>query len=590
MTTEHSDPRRDRAALMVSALVLIGLVLRLRQFIFCRSLWLDEAMLAVSIAARSPAELLQPLEYNQNAPILFLWLSKLCTWVMGVNEQALRALPQIAGGLVLVALPLAARRAFGAAAAIVCAALAALSPALIRYANEAKPYGVDAFVTAALLLAFVSGHRVFAPRSAALLAAIASLGVLLSNPAVFTATAIWAALGWAHRGDRGALKRVALSGLSWILTFAVSYAVVVRPAAGNELVRAGYSTAFLPPSGESAERLPLMISGTFFPAFGGDGTGMPNVTPRAAGLITVAFFAGLAFLAWHGHSALAVALGGPVVLAFSAAALGLYPVGVPRLMVFQFPCVLLTVAGVIGCLWPRAATPRLNRLGLILFLLILWPSWLLAWGNFKTPFEGDNFRDAYNEYASLQLDEPVYVGAKAQPAWLFYSTNWTANTRRQRTLFADRLRFYFAAGGQGPSFENRAPRRGPIPAEEGRDLVFDFRGRKEVLGIATGRQWKWGGYVGPVDADWALHESTRLRNASIATQRPCEWIVLERMSELAYRPLRDSLRFEHNGRRERQLSYPGVTIGQICHSWKDMGLKSPGDAAAASRLGGATRR
>jgi hypothetical protein len=563
-TAPASTPRVALPGLLAGLMIAIGVVLRFRQFLFCRSLWLDEAMLAVSIAARSPLELLQPLEYNQNAPILFLWLTKASTVVLGVNEYALRALPQSLGILALVLLTLAAKRAFGRAAMIAGASLAALSPALIRFSNEAKPYGVDAFVTAALLLAFVARNP--KSRSSALgLGIIASLGVILSHPAVFTATSVWAALTWAHRKDRSGLGRVAGSGMAWILVFAISYFAVVRPASANQLVREGYSTAFLPPTTESADLLPLMVSGTFFPAFGGDGGGMPPLTPTQATLMVAGFLVVLTLIAWRHSGALALALGGPTLLSCVSAALGLYPFGVPRLMVFQYPCLLLAVAAVIGGLWPADALPRLNRLGLTLWLLVLWPSWSNALSTFSSPFVGDNFRDAYQEYAAVQLGEPVYISAKAQPAWLFYSTNWTAETRRQQELFRRRLEFYFAAGGQGAAFENRASRGGPVSPDEGRDLVFDFRGRPEILGIYTGRQWKWPSYVSEVDPGWPEHEASRVQAAAAVVRRPCEWIVFERISELSFRPLRNALRFNYNGRTERQISYPGVSIAQICH-------------------------
>lgn len=554
-----------RAGAVSGLLLSVGVVLRLRQFLFCRSLWLDEAMLAVSIAARSPLELLRPLEYNQNAPILFLWLTKAFTEVFGVNELALRALPQVLGALAIFFLTLAAAKAFGRAAMIAAASLAALSPALIRYSNEAKPYGTDAFVTTALLLAFAARDPGFGQRDAVRLGAFAGLGVILSNPAVFTATAVWAALLWAHRKDRPALRRIVGSGLAWLTVFSVSYIAVVRPAAANPLVREGYSTAFLPPVAKSAALLPLMISGTFLPAFVGDGGGAPSVTPTQATQMVAVFLGGLGILARLHSGGMAIALGGGTLLAAAAAALGLYPVGVPRLMVFQYPCLLMAVAGLVGTAWPAEAPPRLHRLGLTLWLLALWPAWANAAKGFSAPFVGDNFRDAYRSYLAEQLGEPVYISAKAQPAWLFYSTNWEAETRRQKELFAQRLAFYFAAGGRGASFENRVSRGGPVSPAEGRDLVFDFRGRSEILGIYTGRQWKWPGYVSPVDPGWAEHEAARVRAAANAVSRPCEWIVFERISELSFRPLRDSLRFDFNGRRQRQISYPGVSIARICH-------------------------
>ena len=77
--------------------VAIGMLLRLRQFLFDRSLWLDETFVALNIIHRSPAELLKPLDYNQGAPIGFLFLEKLATVSLGSSEMALRLLPFACG-------------------------------------------------------------------------------------------------------------------------------------------------------------------------------------------------------------------------------------------------------------------------------------------------------------------------------------------------------------------------------------------------------------------------------------------------------------------------------------------------------------
>ncbi len=80
---------------------LFGILVRLIQYLNNRSLWLDEASLALNIINRSYGELAQTLDHNQAAPLGFLWLEKLSTQIWGNNEYSLRLLPFIASILAL---------------------------------------------------------------------------------------------------------------------------------------------------------------------------------------------------------------------------------------------------------------------------------------------------------------------------------------------------------------------------------------------------------------------------------------------------------------------------------------------------------
>src|SRR5262249_56663789 len=84
--------------------IIFVIVLRLGQYISNRSLWLDESVLALSIAGRSFRGLLEPLDYSQIAPIGFVMLEKLAVKLFGTNEYALRLVPITAriGSVLLV--------------------------------------------------------------------------------------------------------------------------------------------------------------------------------------------------------------------------------------------------------------------------------------------------------------------------------------------------------------------------------------------------------------------------------------------------------------------------------------------------------
>ena len=75
----------------------IGVALLLSEFFYGRSMWTDEAKLAINILDKSFLELSQSLSYHQSAPILFLWLAKLVQTVFGNSDLALRLAPLTLG-------------------------------------------------------------------------------------------------------------------------------------------------------------------------------------------------------------------------------------------------------------------------------------------------------------------------------------------------------------------------------------------------------------------------------------------------------------------------------------------------------------
>ncbi|HXU28003.1 MAG TPA: hypothetical protein VN698_12305, partial [Bacteroidia bacterium] len=75
------------------AVMLLGVALSLIQFLYNRSIWLDEAMLSLNIINRSYIQLLTPLDSLQVAPIGFLFIEKFFSLSIPNSEYGLRLFP-----------------------------------------------------------------------------------------------------------------------------------------------------------------------------------------------------------------------------------------------------------------------------------------------------------------------------------------------------------------------------------------------------------------------------------------------------------------------------------------------------------------
>src|SRR5258707_969156 len=134
---------------------------------------------------RSWRELLQPLDFAQAAPPLFLWVERGMYRFFGAGEYSLRAFPLMLG---LAALPLfgwLAWRLLTPGGAFLAPALFSLSYRAVDLCGDVKQYSADVFVAVALLSAALGSPPDSPPRRMGLLCAVAAVGTWLSFPAVF---------------------------------------------------------------------------------------------------------------------------------------------------------------------------------------------------------------------------------------------------------------------------------------------------------------------------------------------------------------------------------------------------------------------
>lgn len=181
LNSELKDKQYQRINIAVNIIALalilcsIGTVVYMQ--IVNRGLWLDEAFLAFSLCTRGWDNLTtEILDYQQTAPIGYLYLVKLSTLIFGVNEFALRFLSLISYFIVLFETYFISKKILKHTYPLILVAFVASLPFMMRYSNEFKPYMFDASL---ILLVFIV-HYLFSNKKI-------SIYLML----IFCATVFW---------------------------------------------------------------------------------------------------------------------------------------------------------------------------------------------------------------------------------------------------------------------------------------------------------------------------------------------------------------------------------------------------------------
>jgi hypothetical protein len=149
-------------------IVAVGVVLRLARYLHDKSLWLDESYLALNLMRRSFHGLTETLDWNQGAPLGFLFSEKAALRLFGDSEYSLRLLPLIAGVASVFVFYAAAKPLLSRGAFLIALLLFATLEPFIYYAAELKQYELDVLATVSLLAVFahVAGRRPLSPKRA----------------------------------------------------------------------------------------------------------------------------------------------------------------------------------------------------------------------------------------------------------------------------------------------------------------------------------------------------------------------------------------------------------------------------------------
>ena len=419
-------PFIERAA--IAGLILFGVILRLRQYLIGRSLWLDEAMLSLNILERDFSGLLRPLDDHQGAPVGFLLLEKLVVTLLGNHELTLRLIPLLAGCAALPLFALLLRQGLGKTGTFTALALFAAGAPSIYYASEVKQYSSDVFV--AVLLLWLTGEvlaekfvKIRVPKKL-FLALVGALAIWCSHPAVFVLAAVGGTLSLRDllAKDTQRLKTTLAMMTLWAASFAVLYFVSLRELTANTFLHDYWADSFmpLPPWSDGGWFLSTLQATIENPA----GLGTFWILP--AGLMLVGWFGLLRrkrgtepVEGWSFGASLALTL----LAALAASALGKYPFG-GRMILFAVP-ILLALAGagvetVSG--WFRRPGWVGHIVAIVLAGLLLYQPLTTAAQNFASPKYYEHIRPtmAYLQ-ANRKPGDVIYLYYWAVPAFRYYA-------------------------------------------------------------------------------------------------------------------------------------------------------------------------
>lgn len=338
----------NRLVVAIALAALLGIGLRVAQYVADTSLWLDEIGLVRGILdADLVALLTQPLPFDQVAPKGFLLIQKLSVLAFGSSDYVLRLLPFLCSIVGLGAFWRLSTLILPGTGALVAMLLFATATPLVAFSGQVKQYSTD--VCVALLLTLLA-HRLISQKAttrATWLAAAGGAALLwLSQPAVIVAAGLAVPIAFWTRADApGArLRSVATVtgawGLSAILVTGVGFASI-SPST-RDYMRVFWADGFPPDSLAEAVKARWAWNNIRL-LFGSAPAGLAYPWPAFYATLAAT---GLAVL-WIQQRRVAVLLLGPMLAALVAAVARQYPFS-DRLIVFLTPSMILAIGACIA--------------------------------------------------------------------------------------------------------------------------------------------------------------------------------------------------------------------------------------------------
>jgi hypothetical protein len=398
--------------------VLIGISWAIWQWKFERGLWLDEASLGLNLLNRNLRELLQPLDFGQAAPALYLLITKLSALAFGPGVLSMR-FPSLLCYIVSVILfmQILRRTIDSLAARIVGISMFCFNLILLRFSGELKQYMMETMVCIVityLTLRLIENDG----KKPWTLLFFGMISIPLSHTAmvVLGMSGIMMIYLYLKTRNSAVLKTILLCGLSWLATLLVYYVLFIRNHPLQPFMKQYWTKVggFGPAELFSAASLQFLTTKLAFLL-----KAKYIFTPTNAAYNWSILLIPLAFGLWGAlrRKPHLVFLSIPLILHFCLSYLHIYPFEF-RLALYLVPLVILSAAiGVDEIL----GLVRLNRnwTGGIMLVLCLWQGWLFR--KKYLPIRSEELKTVATVVSKqIQPAEKVWINPDARYAFDYY--------------------------------------------------------------------------------------------------------------------------------------------------------------------------
>ena len=394
--------------------MILGAVLSLIQFLFNRSIWLDEAMLSLNIINRNYTELLQPLDHLQVAPIGFLMIEKFFSVLIPNSEYGLRLLPLLCfWASIYLFYKASILLVKDVRITFLAVFMFCLNASLLYYSAEVKQYMVDVFVCLLLYCTLLKEYKNSFNRYL-LLTLFGSASVFLSNvSAIILFTIALFLIIDQLKKQKINYARLCTLFITWIVTFGFYYFKFINNHPNKNGMLAYWSNDFMP----------IDIFGIDFWNFCFYKTKMifgSLLSFGAAGLLPFLFFLiGLYKLIKDKYWKVLFLLILPTILQLALSALKLYPFDL-RLILFQVGFYILVISiGIIFITDLSIQKTKNNWIARLPLILVLIPC-ITFFKNYPAKIEEIKQSIIFISN-NIKPNETIYVYYGARMAFNYYT-------------------------------------------------------------------------------------------------------------------------------------------------------------------------